>query len=226
MLHRFLVTEGMRADDPTADLDGIKVPAGIPKPLTEAEVAALLAAPPGDEPVARRDRALLELLYATGAGSRSCRASTSTTSTSTAVWSVCTARAPRSGSSRSAGCVACARGVARRRRSAAPGAGAMGAARRLGTVFLNPRGVGSAARSAGRSSSATGGRPASPSPPVAARAAPLVRHPPARPRRRPAHRPGAARPRVDLDHAGVHQGQPGAAVGRLSRGAPPRPRAP
>jgi integrase/recombinase XerD len=67
MLHRFLVTEGGRADDPTADIDGVKVPAGIPKPLTEDEVAALLAAPLGDDPVARRDRALLELLYATGA---------------------------------------------------------------------------------------------------------------------------------------------------------------
>lgn len=67
MLHRFLVDEGMRADDPTADLDGIKVPAGIPKPLTETEVASLLAAVVGDTPVALRDRALLEFLYATGA---------------------------------------------------------------------------------------------------------------------------------------------------------------
>ena len=67
MLHRFLVDEGMRQDDPTADLDGVKVPAGIPKPLTEAEVSALLAAVVGDTPVALRDRALLELLYATGA---------------------------------------------------------------------------------------------------------------------------------------------------------------
>lgn len=67
MLHRFLVTEGQRPDDPTADLDGVKVPAGIPKPLTEAEVAALLAAPTGEDAIARRDRALLELLYATGA---------------------------------------------------------------------------------------------------------------------------------------------------------------
>ena len=67
MLHRFLVEEAMRPDDPTADLDGIKVPAGIPHPLSEAEVATLLDAVLGDEPVARRDRALLELLYATGA---------------------------------------------------------------------------------------------------------------------------------------------------------------
>ena len=67
MLHRFLAEEQLRRDDPTADVEGVKVPAGIPKPLSEAQVAGLLAAPVGDEPVARRDRALLELLYATGA---------------------------------------------------------------------------------------------------------------------------------------------------------------
>ncbi len=65
-LHRFLVDEGVRADDPSADLEPPRVPAGIPKPLSEQEVAALLAAPQGADPVARRDRALLELLYATG----------------------------------------------------------------------------------------------------------------------------------------------------------------
>ena len=67
MLHRHLVTEGERADDPTAELEGVRVPAGIPKPLREAEVDALLDAVVGHDPVARRDRALLELLYGTGA---------------------------------------------------------------------------------------------------------------------------------------------------------------
>ena len=57
-------------------------------------------------------------------------------------------------------------------------------------------------------------------PPVAARAASLVRHAPARPRRRPPYRAGDARPRLDLDHPGLHQGQPGTAVGRLP-GRPP-----
>ena len=67
MLHRFLAEEGMRPDDPTADIEGVRVPAGIPHPLSEDEVASLLAAPATNEPVGLRDRALLELLYATGA---------------------------------------------------------------------------------------------------------------------------------------------------------------
>jgi integrase/recombinase XerD len=67
MLHRFLAEEGIRPDDPTADVEGIRVPAGIPHPLSESEVATLLAAPATNEPVGLRDRALLEFLYATGA---------------------------------------------------------------------------------------------------------------------------------------------------------------
>ncbi len=67
MLHRFLVEEGRRDDDPTTLLEGIRVPAGIPKPLSEAQVASLLDAARGTDPVGRRDRAMLEFLYATGA---------------------------------------------------------------------------------------------------------------------------------------------------------------
>ena len=67
MLHRFLATEEIRPDDPTAALDGVKVPKGLPKPLTEADVTSLIDAVTGHDPLARRDRALLELLYATGA---------------------------------------------------------------------------------------------------------------------------------------------------------------
>lgn len=67
MLHRFLATEQVRPDDPTVALDGVKVPKGLPKPLTEAQVTALLDAVVGHDPLARRDRALLELMYATGA---------------------------------------------------------------------------------------------------------------------------------------------------------------
>ena len=66
-LHRYLATEQVRADDPTADLEGVRVPAGIPKPLTEEQVESLLDAVVSTDPVGRRDRAMLELLYATGA---------------------------------------------------------------------------------------------------------------------------------------------------------------
>ncbi len=67
MLHRYLTIEGHRPDDPTANLEGVKVPSGIPKPLTETQVTSLLDAVVGHEPIDHRDRALLELLYATGA---------------------------------------------------------------------------------------------------------------------------------------------------------------
>jgi integrase/recombinase XerD len=67
MLHRFLAIENFRPDDPSARLDGVRVPSGIPKPLSEAQIDSLLDAVTGNEPLHRRDRALLELLYATGA---------------------------------------------------------------------------------------------------------------------------------------------------------------
>ncbi len=67
MLHRFLAIEGTRADDPSADLEGVRVPAGIPKPISEQQVTSLLDAVVGNDPTDHRDRALLELLYATGA---------------------------------------------------------------------------------------------------------------------------------------------------------------
>jgi integrase/recombinase XerD len=65
-LHRFLADEGRLPADPAADVDTPRVPAGLPKALSEAEVATLLAAVVGHEPVARRDRAILEVLYGTG----------------------------------------------------------------------------------------------------------------------------------------------------------------
>ena len=67
MLHRYLATEQIRPDDPAARLDGVRVPTCIPKPLTEAQVTSLLDAVVGNDPIQRRDRALLELLYGTGA---------------------------------------------------------------------------------------------------------------------------------------------------------------
>lgn len=67
MLHRYLAIEQHRPDDPAARLDGVKRPSGIPKPLTEEQVTSLLDAVVGNDAIHRRDRALLELMYGTGA---------------------------------------------------------------------------------------------------------------------------------------------------------------
>ncbi len=65
-LHQFLVEEGMAPADPTADVEGVRLPGRLPKALSEAEVLRLLEAAGGTGPGDRRDRALLEVLYATG----------------------------------------------------------------------------------------------------------------------------------------------------------------
>lgn len=65
-LHRFLAEEGHVADDIGASVAPPPVARGLPKALTEAEVDALLSRVVGDDPVARRDRAILETLYGTG----------------------------------------------------------------------------------------------------------------------------------------------------------------
>ena len=66
-LHRFLAEEHEGRVDPAAEIEVPRVPAGLPKALTESEVDALLHAVSGTDALARRDRALLELLYGTGA---------------------------------------------------------------------------------------------------------------------------------------------------------------
>jgi integrase/recombinase XerD len=65
-LHRFLADDGAAASDPAAEVAAPRVPQGLPKPLSEDEVASLLDAVTGNEPVHRRDRAILEVLYGTG----------------------------------------------------------------------------------------------------------------------------------------------------------------
>jgi len=65
--HRFLTTEGLAAADPTVLVDSPRRAAALPKALTVEEVFRLLEAPDPATPAGRRDRALLEFLYATGA---------------------------------------------------------------------------------------------------------------------------------------------------------------
>jgi integrase/recombinase XerD len=65
--HRFLLAEGVVEVDVAADVKPPKLPMSLPKALSIEQVEALLAATDGDEPQQLRDKALLELLYATGA---------------------------------------------------------------------------------------------------------------------------------------------------------------
>ena len=63
---RYIMREGMRDTDPTADIEMPRIGRSLPKTLSEEEVDSLLNAPNTDEPLGHRDRAMLELLYATG----------------------------------------------------------------------------------------------------------------------------------------------------------------
>ncbi len=60
------VQSGGRRDDPAAAVEGPRLGRPLPDSLSEADVDRLLAAPDVDDPVGLRDRAMLELLYATG----------------------------------------------------------------------------------------------------------------------------------------------------------------
>lgn len=64
--YRWLRREGLIAEDPSARLESPKLGRPLPKALTEGEVDALLAAPDCADVLGLRDRAMLELLYATG----------------------------------------------------------------------------------------------------------------------------------------------------------------
>jgi len=63
---RYIMREGLRDTDPTADIEMPRIGRSLPITLTEDEVEGLLQAPNTDEPLGHRDRAMLELLYATG----------------------------------------------------------------------------------------------------------------------------------------------------------------
>jgi integrase/recombinase XerD len=63
---RWALREHLRPDDPTLQLDMARQPARRPNTLSEVQVEALLAAPDVDTALGLRDRAMLELLYASG----------------------------------------------------------------------------------------------------------------------------------------------------------------
>ena len=64
--HRFCASEGLLETDPSEQVGAPRVPQGIPKALDEGEIDGILHSVAGDAPRAQRDRAILEVLYATG----------------------------------------------------------------------------------------------------------------------------------------------------------------
>ncbi|MGH8441404.1 MAG: site-specific tyrosine recombinase XerD, partial [Nevskiaceae bacterium] len=64
--YRFLVRERVRADDPTALIGAPRLGRPLPKSLSAADVDKLLAAPDTRDALGLRDRAMLELMYASG----------------------------------------------------------------------------------------------------------------------------------------------------------------
>jgi integrase/recombinase XerD len=64
--YRHMVRDGSRQDDPTAQIDSPKLGRPLPDTLSEADVEALLAAPDTGNDLGLRDRAMLELIYASG----------------------------------------------------------------------------------------------------------------------------------------------------------------
>jgi integrase/recombinase XerD len=65
-LFRYLLRQNRVSEDPTLRISMPKLPRSLPKSLTEQDVEVLLAAPDVQTPLGLRDRAMLEVLYATG----------------------------------------------------------------------------------------------------------------------------------------------------------------
>lgn len=65
-LFRFMCREGMREDDPSSLVESPKLGRSLPKSLSESDIEALLNAPDGSTLLGSRDRAMLELMYASG----------------------------------------------------------------------------------------------------------------------------------------------------------------
>ena len=65
-LFQYLYQEKYRTDDPSAVLSSPKLPSRLPKYLTEQQVTDLLNVQSLEQPIELRDKAMLELLYATG----------------------------------------------------------------------------------------------------------------------------------------------------------------
>jgi len=64
--YRYCLRQGRIKADPTLKIDSPKLPRSLPKSLTEEDVEGLLAAPPVEKALGLRDKAMLEMIYASG----------------------------------------------------------------------------------------------------------------------------------------------------------------
>jgi integrase/recombinase XerD len=64
--HKFLMSERFCSVNPTGQVAAPRSMAPLPKTLSTQDVESLLASPKGEQPLAARDRAMFEILYATG----------------------------------------------------------------------------------------------------------------------------------------------------------------
>jgi integrase/recombinase XerD len=219
-LHRFAVREGWSATDPAGEVRPPVPVRRLPKAITVAQVEALLAAPDEATPLGLRDRALLELLYATGARiSEAVGLDVDELDRAAGL-----VRLDGKGGKQRVVPVRQLRGQGGRGLPRARPARARGPRQRVaGAAAQRPRWAPVAAErldgaALGRVAGRARGRG------LAAHAAALVRHPPARRRRRRPRRAGAARARVGDDDAGLHARHRRAAARGVGVDAPARPR--
>ena len=232
---RYLRREGVIDGDPAALVGTPKREQQLPAHLGEAEMSRLLEMPDASTPLGRRDRAILELFYASGLRlSELVGLDLEDVEPARAGSCACSARAARSGWCRSTRPPAAAMRAWLKDRetlTASRGAGRDAA----GTRARGPR--------ARRTAAARAAVPELPGRPAVdaqrrsagaevrravqhavrhqpARAAALVRDAPARARRRPARDPGAARPRAPQHDAALHARQRRAADRGVQEGAP------
>ncbi len=101
-LYRHLVREGALRRDPTEHLEAPRRTRSLPRTLSREVVAALVESPDLAEPRGVRDRAVLELLYATGMRASECLGLTLDDVNLSAGYVVCTGKGRSSASSPSA----------------------------------------------------------------------------------------------------------------------------
>ena len=213
---RYLIREKVLATNPFDAVSAPKLPKRLPRFLSNDEVKALLATPPTSDPQGMRDRAILELLYATGI-----RVS-ELAGLNLADVDGTRAQIKVLGKGNKERLVLIGKPALRAVQTyIREGRPKLIGKKTSNAVFLNRFGgrltVRSVQMTLAKYAMAGGHQGRG----HAARAAPYVRHAPARRRRRPALRAGAARPRVAVDDADLHA-RHADQVQRSVHGQPPR----